>query len=88
MSRQLAKHWITVAKYERMGEASIFCSDARLELLEGGIYELSPSGSRHAACVDFLISLLTEPARRRFIVRGQNPIRLDDFSDFLCLSSA
>jgi Uma2 family endonuclease len=81
MSRQLAKHWISVDEYERMGRAGIFGDDAHLELLEGAIYEMSPLGSPHAACVDFLINLLTEFARRRFIVRGQNPIRLNDFSE-------
>ncbi|MDT5062820.1 MAG: hypothetical protein QOH63_3279 [Acidobacteriota bacterium] len=81
MSRQLAKRWITVDEYERMGEAGIFHPDDRLELLEGEIYEMSPIGSPHAACVDFLTILLTEFARRRFIVRGQNPIRLNDFSE-------
>jgi Uma2 family endonuclease len=81
MSRQLAKRWITVDEYERMGEARIFNEDDRLELLEGGIYEMSPIGSHHAACVDFLITFLTELARRKFIVRGRNPIRLDDFSE-------
>lgn len=81
MSRQLAKRWITVDEYERMGAAGIFRPDDRLELLEGEIYEMSPIGSRHAACVDFLIAVLSELARRRFIVRGQNPVRLDDFSE-------
>jgi Uma2 family endonuclease len=81
MSRQLAKYWITVNEYERMGEAGIFHSDARLELLEGGIYEMSPIGSNHAACVDFLATMLTQLAQRNFIVRVQNPIRLDDFSE-------
>lgn len=81
MSQQLAKHWITVDEYERMGEAGIFPPDARLELLEGEIYEMSPIGSQHAACVDALALILTEMASRKFIVRTQSPIRLDDFSE-------
>ncbi len=81
MSRQLAKRWISADEYERMGEAGIFPPDARLELIEGEIYEMSPIGSPHAACVDFLALLFTEVANRRFIVRVQNPIRLDDFSE-------
>jgi Uma2 family endonuclease len=81
MSLQVAKHCFTVAEFERMGEAGIFRADDRLELLEGEIYEMSPIGSRHAACVDFLIAVLSPLARRRFIVRGQNPVRLDDFSE-------
>lgn len=81
MSRQLAKHWISVDEYERMGEAGIFHPDGRLELLEGEIYEISPIGSPHAACVDFLSSFLNRLFGEKFIVRVQNPIRLNDFSE-------
>ncbi len=81
MSRQLAKYWISVDEYERMGAAGILRADARLELLEGVIYEMSPIGSLHAACVDALTLLLTEMAGRRFSVRTQSSIRLDDFSE-------
>ncbi len=81
MSRQLAKRWITVEEYERMGEAGIFNEDDRLELLEGGIYERSPIGSRHAACVTVLHQLLTLKFAGKLIVISQNPIRLDDFSE-------
>jgi Uma2 family endonuclease len=81
MSRQLAKHWITADEYERMGEAGIFAPDARLELLEGEIYAMSPIGSLHAACVDFLSSVLNRLFGGKFIVRTQNPIRLNDFSE-------
>jgi Uma2 family endonuclease len=81
MSRQLAKHPITVDEYERMGEAGIFHPDGRLELLEGEIYEMSPIGSLHAACVDFLSSFLNRLYGGKLIVRVQNPIRLDDFSE-------
>jgi Uma2 family endonuclease len=81
MSRQLAKRWISADEYERMGQVGIFHPDDRLELLEGEIYEMSPIGSLHAACVDFLVVLLAGLAQHRFIVRGQNPIRLDDFSE-------
>ena len=81
MSRQLAKRWITVDEYERMGEASIFRPDDRLELLEGEIFEMSPIGSHHAACVDLLARLLRVRVEDFAIVRVQNPIRLDDFSE-------
>jgi len=81
MSSQLAKHWITVDEYERMGEAGIFHPDARLELLEGEIYQMSPIGSRHAACVDYLSTLFNRHFGGRVIVRVQNPIRLHDFSE-------
>jgi Uma2 family endonuclease len=81
MARELAKRWITADEYERMGEAGIFPRDARLELIGGEIFEMSPIGSPHAACVDFLVYYFNETARRQFIVRAQSPIRLDDFSE-------
>ncbi len=81
MSRRLAKRWITTDEYERMGAAGIFGTDARLELIEGSIYEMSPIGSRHAACVDTLTFILVGLAQRNFIVRIQSPIRLSDFSE-------
>lgn len=80
MSRQLAKHWITADEYERMGEAGIFPPDARLELIEGEIYKMSPIGSPHAACVDFLNKLLNR-LFDALIVRTQSSIRLSDFSE-------
>jgi Uma2 family endonuclease len=81
MSSQLAKHWISVDEYERMGCAGIFGNDARLELLEGEIYEMSPIGSPHAACVKFFSSLLNRLFGGKMIVSIQDPIRLDDFSE-------
>jgi hypothetical protein len=34
MSLQVAQHCFTVAEFERMGEAGIFCENARLELIQ------------------------------------------------------
>jgi Uma2 family endonuclease len=81
MSRGLAKRWITADEYERMGEAGIFPPDARLELIEGEIYEMSPIGSPHAACVKFLAGLFHRVFGNRFIVSVQDPVRLNDFSE-------
>jgi Uma2 family endonuclease len=81
MSRQLAKRWISVDEYERMGKAGVFTPDERLELLEGEIYEMSPIGSPHAASVKFLSALLNLLFNGKLIVSTQDPIRLDDFSE-------
>jgi Uma2 family endonuclease len=64
-----------------MGEAGIFHPDARLELLEGEIYQMSPIGIPHAACVDFLSRFFNRHFGDRMIVRGQNPVRLSDLSE-------
>ncbi|HYH86299.1 MAG TPA: Uma2 family endonuclease [Pyrinomonadaceae bacterium] len=81
MSRELAKRWITSDEYERMGEAGVFPPDARLELIEGEIYAMSPIGSPHAACVKFLSELLSRLFGGKLIVSVQDPIRLNDFSE-------
>lgn len=81
MSQQLAKHWITADEYEQMGRAGIFHPDARLELLDGEIYEMSPIGSPHAACVKYLSALLNRHFNEKMIVSTQDPIRLNDFSE-------
>lgn len=81
MARELAKRWITADEYERMGEAGIFPEGARLELIEGEIFEMSPIGSAHAACVKFLSELLYLLFAGTFTVSVQDPIRLNDFSE-------
>lgn len=81
MSRQLAKHFITADEYERMGEAGVFGADARLELIEGEIYKMSPIGSPHASCVKFLSRLLNRLFNDTMLVSAQDPIRLSDFSE-------
>src|ERR1051325_2517812 len=81
MSRKLAKRWITADEYERMGEAGIFPQDARLELIEGEIYEISPIGNPQPACVKILSRLLNKLFGEDAIVSTQDPIHLDDFSE-------
>ncbi len=78
---EISRYYFTVAEFERMGEAGVFTKDARLELIEGEIIEMSPIGSRHAACVNFLNRFLNRTVGDRMIVSTQNPIRLNDFSE-------
>lgn len=81
MARELAKRWISADEYERMGEAGIFPEGARLELIGGEIFEMSPIGSPHAACVKFLSELFHLLFAGTLTVSVQDPIRLDDFSE-------
>lgn len=74
-------HNLTVSEYERMGENGIFPPDARVELIEGEIIEMSPIASRHAAAVDVAARSLMQQTVEFAIVRIQNPIVLNDFSE-------
>ena len=64
-----------------MGQFGIFSEDERVELVCGEIIDMPPIGERHAACVDFLTQLITLRLRRSAIVRVQNPVQLDDYSE-------
>ncbi|MCP9493500.1 MAG: Uma2 family endonuclease [Pyrinomonadaceae bacterium MAG19_C2-C3] len=81
MSLQIAKHCFTVREYHRMGEAGVFHPEARLELIEGEIIEMSPVGERHAACVKRLSRTLNRQVDDTVIVSTQDPILLDDGSE-------
>jgi Uma2 family endonuclease len=77
----IAKHSFTAEEFERIGRAGIFREDARLELIEGEIFEMSPIGSHHAACVNFLSRLLNRLFGDNHIVATQNPVRLNNLSE-------
>jgi hypothetical protein len=64
-----------------MAAAGVFREDDRVELLAGEVVEMTPIGSRHAACVDRLNRAFQEWAGVSTIVRVQNPVRLDEFSE-------
>ena len=77
----LIRHRFSVDEYHRMGEARVFPEDDRVELIDGEIVDMTPIGSRHAACVDRLNRLLDRRVGDRAIVRVQNPVRLGDLSE-------
>ncbi len=64
-----------------MGETGILPPEARVELIEGEIIDMAPNGSPHAGTTDQLASILMAASGGRFLVRQQNPLRLDDFSE-------
>ena len=78
---QINRYSFTVAQYRRMGEFGIFSEDERLELVCGDVIQMSPIRERHAACVAILTQFITLRLRRSVIVRVQNPVQLDDYSE-------
>lgn len=81
MGMPLAHRRFTVDEYHRMAEAGILGEDDRVELLDGEIVQVSPISARHAATVTRLQRLFERLAGDRAIVRVQNPVQLDRYSE-------
>ena len=65
---------ITVDMYHYMAESGVFQPDERLELIDGEIFEMSPVGSLHVRCVNFLNDFLVRKLAGEYLVSIQNPI--------------
>ena len=63
-----------------MGETGILAPDARVELIEGKIIDMTPIGSSHAGTVARVCRLLGTAAGNSAIVWPQNPIILGNNS--------
>jgi len=76
MSVDVVRRRFTVDEYVHMVEAGILTKRDRVELLDGEIVEMTPSGSPHAAAVSALIRLFVMGLGQRAVVWPQLTIRL------------
>jgi Uma2 family endonuclease len=76
-----AKHRFSVKDYYRMAETGVLPPDARVELLDGEIIDMSPIGPFHGGVVARLTRLFNHLANGRWLVWPQNAVRLDDHSE-------
>ena len=76
-----AKHRFTVTEYYRMAETGVLKPDARVELLNGEIIDMSPIGPFHGGVAGRLTRLFRKLSKDRWLVWPQNPLRLDDHSE-------
>jgi Uma2 family endonuclease len=78
VAESLPHYRFTADDYQAMGRAGIIPEDARVELVDGEIIEMSPIGPRHAS----VVTLLTEHAGAQVpgdvSVRVQQPVRLGE----------
>ncbi len=81
MPTELLRRLFTIEEYERMVQADILTAAERVELLNGEIVEMSPIGTRHAACVNRLNKLFLVQVGENALVSVQNPIRLSGYSE-------
>jgi Uma2 family endonuclease len=75
------RHRLTVSDYYRMAEVGILAPDARVELIEGEIFDMAPPGSLHAVTVRRLLKLLVLAAEDSASVLVQDPVRLSEISE-------
>ncbi|WP_414530752.1 Uma2 family endonuclease [Nodularia chucula] len=81
MSVQLLRRKFSVQQYHQMLASGILREDDRVELLRGEIIEMSPIGTKHAACVNRLVNLLVQLLDKRAIIAAQNPVVLNNNSE-------
>ncbi len=72
---------ISVKDYDEMIRHGILTSDDKVELLNGIIIEKMPKGIKHAAINDLVAEVFREKLGNQVIIRNQNPIVLDDYSE-------
>lgn len=72
---------ITVEEFQRLGREGFLPFEARLELIDGEVREMSPIGPSHAWIVDLLAESLFRQLADRYRVRAQNPIDLDRYNE-------
>jgi Uma2 family endonuclease len=76
-----ATHRFSVKEYYRMAETGVLRPDARVELLDGEIIDMSPIGPFHSGVVCRLTRLFTLNSGNRWLVRAQAPLRLNVHSE-------
>ncbi|WP_243027155.1 Uma2 family endonuclease [Thermus albus] len=78
----MLRYRFSAEDFHRMAEAGILPEDARVELLEGEIVNMSPVGKRHMAAVKRLLDLLFPLQQaRKALLQVQDPLRLSQESE-------
>jgi Uma2 family endonuclease len=73
-------HRWTRDEYERMAAEGFFAPDARVELIDGIVYDTSPQNSPHTTCLHLALRILTLRFPDAY-VRVQSPLALGDDSE-------
>ena len=81
MTIQAQKKLFTVDDYYKMAQVGILNPTDGVELIRGEIITRSPINSLHASTVDRLLRVLIQHLQDQFIVRCQNPIHIDAYSE-------
>ncbi len=74
------RHPVRVGEFLRMAEGGVLEPEARIELIEGELFDMAPIGPRHAGKVNRLVQEFARALTPRALVAAQNPVVLGDFS--------
>jgi Uma2 family endonuclease len=74
-------HRFSVTDYYRLAEIGVLRADARVELLDGLIFDLFPVSPLHAAVTQQIAQPFFEHPEGCCIVSIHNPVRLNEFSE-------
>jgi Uma2 family endonuclease len=81
MAADVEKRRFSVDEYYAMARAGILSVNDRVELIDGEILAMTPVGPVHATVVDRVGRMLMRGVGEQALVRVQNPIRLDAFTE-------
>jgi Uma2 family endonuclease len=76
-----AQHRFSVEDYYRMAETGVLRPDARVELLDGKIIDMSPTGPFHGGVTKYLVHRFESASRGRWLTSVQDPLHLDEHSE-------
>lgn len=72
---------LSVQDYHRMVAAGVLAADERVELIAGQLYNMAAKGTAHSAAVTRIERILKNRLGDRVLLRFQDPIQLDDYSE-------
>jgi Uma2 family endonuclease len=75
------KHLTDIHEWQKLGEANIFPTGSRIELIEGEIFEMAPIGFNHAGHLKSINKLFTKLVPDNLFTSVQDPLQLGDLSE-------
>jgi Uma2 family endonuclease len=80
MATEVTKRLFTADEFYKMVEAGILTKYDHVELIDGEIIQMSPTGYRHVVCVDRAMLNFFEAFGRRAVISSQSGLPLSDLT--------
>jgi Uma2 family endonuclease len=75
------RYRLSVADFHRLGEIGVLPDNARVELIEGQLFDMAPIGIAHASIVGDLTRRFILGVGERAVVWPQNPVIIDNMTE-------